>query len=111
MKPFPYRVLVEWSDEDRAYLASVPALPGCLAHGASADQALQEERTPTWHAREVPAHRVEGRQREHRHDESRPTAREPRDDRLRIVARARRDLGHYFFLIRPTSVPASSIIL
>jgi antitoxin HicB len=39
---FRYRIVVEWSDEDRAFVARVPALPGCIAHGASAERATQE---------------------------------------------------------------------
>ncbi len=39
---FRYRILVEWSDEDQAFIARVPALPGCLAHGATADKAAHE---------------------------------------------------------------------
>jgi antitoxin HicB len=39
---FRYRIVVEWSDEDRAFVARVPALPGCTAHGASAEEATRE---------------------------------------------------------------------
>ena len=39
---FGYRVVVEWSDEDEAFVARVPALPGCAAHGRSPDQAARE---------------------------------------------------------------------
>jgi antitoxin HicB len=39
---FRYRILVEWSDEDQAFIARVPALPGCLAHGATAEKAAHE---------------------------------------------------------------------
>ena len=39
---FPYRILVEWSDEDQAFIARVPALPGCLAHGPTAEKATHE---------------------------------------------------------------------
>ena len=28
-----YEVLIQWSDEDRAFVARVPELPGCMAHG------------------------------------------------------------------------------
>jgi len=42
MKPFPYRVVVEWSAEDRVFVARVPALPGCAAHGKTAASATQE---------------------------------------------------------------------
>ena len=39
---FRYRILVEWSEEDQAFIARVPALPGCLAHGATAQKAAHE---------------------------------------------------------------------
>ncbi|HVT07871.1 MAG TPA: type II toxin-antitoxin system HicB family antitoxin [Polyangia bacterium] len=39
---FRYRILVEWSDEDQVFIARVPALPGCLAHGATAEKAAHE---------------------------------------------------------------------
>jgi len=44
MKPFRYRIVVEWSDEDGAFIARVPALPGCAAHGGTADDAAREAR-------------------------------------------------------------------
>ena len=43
-QPFKYRVLVGWSDEDDAYVARVPALPGCGAHGSSVAEAAAEVR-------------------------------------------------------------------
>ena len=30
-----YEVLIQWSDEDRAFVARVPELPGCMAHGST----------------------------------------------------------------------------
>lgn len=30
-----YEVVIYWSDEDGSYLAEVPELPGCIAHGVS----------------------------------------------------------------------------
>ena len=30
-----YEILVQWSDEDRAFVAEVPELPGCMAHGST----------------------------------------------------------------------------
>jgi Uncharacterized conserved protein len=35
-----YRIILHWSEADHAYLAEVPALPGCLADGVTAQQAL-----------------------------------------------------------------------
>lgn len=39
---FPYRFVVEWSEEDEAFVARVPALPNCAAHGDTADEAIRE---------------------------------------------------------------------
>lgn len=39
---FPYRILTEWSDEDKAYLARVPAIRNCVAHGESVEDAVRE---------------------------------------------------------------------
>lgn len=43
-----YEIIIYWSDEDQAYVAEVPELPGCMAHGdthesalASANEAIQ----------------------------------------------------------------------
>lgn len=39
-----YEVILYWSDEDAAYVAEVPELPGCMAHGSSYEAALAEAR-------------------------------------------------------------------
>lgn len=40
---FRYRIVTEWSDDDRVYVARVPALgPGCMAHGKSEGEAAKE---------------------------------------------------------------------
>ena len=36
-----YEVIIFWSDEDGAFVADVPELPGCVAHGASHEEALR----------------------------------------------------------------------
>jgi predicted RNase H-like HicB family nuclease len=36
-----YSVNIRWSDEDGAYIATVPELPGCLADGKTVTQALK----------------------------------------------------------------------
>ena len=28
-----YEIAIQWSDEDRAFVAKAPELPGCMAHG------------------------------------------------------------------------------
>jgi predicted RNase H-like HicB family nuclease len=35
-----YKILLQWSDEDSAFIAEVPELPGCMAHGDTQDEAL-----------------------------------------------------------------------
>jgi predicted RNase H-like HicB family nuclease len=35
-----YKVILFWSEEDDAFLAEVPELPGCMAHGDSYESAL-----------------------------------------------------------------------
>jgi len=44
VKPLRYRLIVEWSDEDKAFVARVPALQGCAAHGESPEEATREAR-------------------------------------------------------------------
>jgi predicted RNase H-like HicB family nuclease len=39
MKP-KYEIILFWSEEDQAYLAEVPELPGCMADGATPQKAL-----------------------------------------------------------------------
>jgi predicted RNase H-like HicB family nuclease len=39
-----YEIIIYWSDEDMAYVADVPELPGCMAHGDSYETALQNAR-------------------------------------------------------------------
>jgi predicted RNase H-like HicB family nuclease len=41
MKPEQrYELIIYWSDEDEAFIAEVPELPGCAADGASYDDAV-----------------------------------------------------------------------
>ncbi len=36
-----YEVILYWSEEDQAFIAEVPELPGCMADGESYQQALE----------------------------------------------------------------------
>ncbi len=35
-----YEIILYWSNEDQAYIAEVPELPGCMADGSSYQQAI-----------------------------------------------------------------------
>ncbi|MBV8847766.1 MAG: type II toxin-antitoxin system HicB family antitoxin [Bryobacterales bacterium] len=35
-----YEIILYWSEEDNAFIAEVPELPGCAADGASRQEAL-----------------------------------------------------------------------
>ena len=37
---FKYETIIYWSEEDQVYIAEVPELPGCMAHGNSYELAL-----------------------------------------------------------------------
>jgi predicted RNase H-like HicB family nuclease len=45
-----YEIIIFWSDEDQAFVADVPELPGCMAHGSSHGEALinAEEAIVLW---------------------------------------------------------------
>lgn len=35
-----YEIIMYWSEEDQAFIAEVPELPGCMADGATYQEAL-----------------------------------------------------------------------
>jgi predicted RNase H-like HicB family nuclease len=41
MKPDSYEMIIWWSAEDDAYVVDMPELPGCMAHGATRQQAIK----------------------------------------------------------------------
>ena len=36
-----FAIILYWSNQDRAFIAEVPELPGCMAHGDSQEAALK----------------------------------------------------------------------
>ena len=37
-----YSMVIEWSDEDQAYIVTVPELPGCRTHGSTYEDAVRQ---------------------------------------------------------------------
>jgi predicted RNase H-like HicB family nuclease len=40
-KKTPYSVIIQWSNEDRAYVATLPEWSGCHTHGATYEKAAK----------------------------------------------------------------------
>ncbi len=40
-----YEIIIFWSKEDEAYVAEMPELKGCVAHGDTQEEALREVNT------------------------------------------------------------------
>ncbi len=38
---YRYEIILLWSEEDNAFVADVPELPGCMAHGGTQEEALR----------------------------------------------------------------------
>ncbi|RMG70047.1 MAG: type II toxin-antitoxin system HicB family antitoxin [Nitrospirae bacterium] len=38
---YKYEIIIYWSREDKAYVAEVPELPGCMAHGNTYEDAIK----------------------------------------------------------------------
>ena len=39
---YKYEVIIYWSNEDQVFIAEVPELPGCMAHGSSQEAAFAQ---------------------------------------------------------------------
>ena len=37
-----YEIILYWSNQDQTFVAEVPELPGCMAHGDSQEAALRQ---------------------------------------------------------------------
>ena len=38
---YRYEIIIYWSNEDEAFVAEIPELPGCMAHGDTQEAALK----------------------------------------------------------------------
>ena len=36
-----YEIIIYWSNDDGVFIADVPELPGCMAHGSTQEKALK----------------------------------------------------------------------
>ena len=47
---YKYEVIIYWNNADTAFIAEVPELPGCMAHGSTYHSALinAQEATQLW---------------------------------------------------------------
>lgn len=41
---FKYEILIYWSEEDQAFIAEVPELPGCAADGMTYQEAIKMQK-------------------------------------------------------------------
>jgi len=50
MEKLYYSMLIQWSDEDDAYIVTIPELPGCMTHGNTYEEALEQgkDAIETW---------------------------------------------------------------
>jgi hypothetical protein len=37
-----YSMIIEWDDDDKIYVVTVPELPGCMTHGHTYEEAIQQ---------------------------------------------------------------------
>ena len=44
-----YEIIIFWSDEDNSFVADVPELSGCMAHGNSYESSLANAREAVTH--------------------------------------------------------------
>ena len=49
-EPYRYSMEIEWTDEDDAFVVTVPEPPGCMTHGATYAAAVREgeDAIATW---------------------------------------------------------------
>jgi predicted RNase H-like HicB family nuclease len=42
MNDFKYEMIIYWSQQDEAFVVEVPELPGCMADGATQEEAVKK---------------------------------------------------------------------
>lgn len=54
-----YSMVIQWSDEDQAYIVTIPELPGCRTHGTTYEDAVTQgqDAIDSW----IEARRASGR--------------------------------------------------
>jgi predicted RNase H-like HicB family nuclease len=45
-----YSMNIQWSEEDEAFIVTVPELPGCISHGSTYEEAVEQgkDAIETW---------------------------------------------------------------
>ncbi len=43
-----YTMVIQWSEEDNAYIVTVPELPGCITHGSTYEEAEGRDAVESW---------------------------------------------------------------
>jgi predicted RNase H-like HicB family nuclease len=42
MKESHYTMIIQWDDDDKIFVVSVPELPGCMTHGETYEEAVKQ---------------------------------------------------------------------
>ncbi len=42
MKENHYTMIIQWDDDDKIFVVSVPELPGCMTHGKTYEEAIKQ---------------------------------------------------------------------
>ena len=42
MNDIHYSMIIQWDDDDKIFVVTVPELPGCMTHGRTYEEAVQQ---------------------------------------------------------------------
>lgn len=58
INPKHYSMVIQWDERDQIYVISVPELPGCITHGKTYEEAVQQgqDAIETWIAGSLAEH-------------------------------------------------------